>query len=64
MYRSWLEVSLSQIASNFRAIRKLAGSGVTVMPVVKADAYRHGAVEVSRVLERARRHCPAGIRNH
>lgn len=53
MYRSWLEVSLSQIAGNFRAIRKLAGSGVTVMPVVKADAYRHGAVEVSRVLEEA-----------
>ena len=53
MYRSWLEVSLSQIAANFRAIRKLAGSGVTVMAVVKADAYRHGAVEVSRVLEEA-----------
>jgi alanine racemase len=53
MYRSWLEVSLNQIATNFRAIRKLAGSGVTVMPVVKADAYRHGAVEVSRVLEEA-----------
>jgi len=53
MYRSWLEVSLSQIAANFRAIRKLAGPGVTVMPVVKADAYRHGAVEVSRVLEEA-----------
>jgi len=53
MYRSWLEVSLGQIAGNFRAIRKLAGSGVTVMPVVKADAYRHGAVEVSRVLEEA-----------
>jgi alanine racemase len=53
MYRSWLEVSLSQIAANFRAIRKVAGSGVTVMAVVKADAYRHGAVEVSRVLEEA-----------
>jgi len=53
MYRSWLEVSLSQIAANFRAIRKLAGPGITVMPVVKADAYRHGAVEVSRVLEEA-----------
>lgn len=53
MYRSWLEVSLHQIAANFLAIRKVAGPGVTVMPVVKADAYRHGAVEVSRVLEEA-----------
>lgn len=53
MYRSWLEVSLQQIEANYRAIRKAVGLGVTVMPVVKADAYRHGAVEVSRVLEEA-----------
>lgn len=52
MYRSWVEVSLSRIAANFQAVRKLAG-GVSVMPVVKADAYRHGAVEVSRTLEQA-----------
>lgn len=53
MYRSWLEVSLGQIEANFLAIRKVAGAGVTVMAVVKADAYRHGAVEVSRVLAEA-----------
>ena len=50
-YRSWVEVSRSQIAANFEAIRKVVGPSVEVMPVVKADAYRHGAVEVSRVLE-------------
>jgi len=50
--RSWIEVSLPQIASNFRAVRSLVGAGVEVMPVVKADAYRHGAVEVSRALFR------------
>ena len=50
-YRSWVEISLSRIAENFRAIRALVGPGVEVMPVVKADAYRHGAVEVSRTLE-------------
>ncbi len=50
-YRSWVEVSRSQIASNFEAIRNVVGPAVEVMPVVKADAYRHGAVEVSRVLE-------------
>ncbi|MBM3783195.1 MAG: alanine racemase [Acidobacteria bacterium] len=53
MHRSWLEVSLGQIAANFRAIRKTVGPGIAVMPVVKADAYRHGAVEVSRTLEEA-----------
>ena len=49
-YRSWVEVSRSRIADNFHAIRTLVGPQVEVMPVVKADAYRHGAVEVSRVL--------------
>jgi alanine racemase len=50
-YRSWVEVSRGQIAANFQAIRQVVGSGVEVMPVVKADAYRHGATEVSRTLE-------------
>ena len=51
--RSWVEISLKQIAENFRAVRDVVGDGVEVMPVVKADAYRHGAVEVSRALEQA-----------
>ena len=51
-YRSWVEVSLGQIARNFHAVRELVGAHVEVMPVVKADAYRHGAVEVSRRLVR------------
>jgi len=51
-YRSWVEVSRAQIAENYRAVRDAVGAGVEVMPVVKADAYRHGALEVSRVLEK------------
>jgi len=49
--RSWVEVSLAQIRANYRAVRKVVGSGVEVMAVVKADAYRHGAPEVARALE-------------
>ena len=49
-YRSWVEISLQQIADNFNAVRSVVGPLVEVMPVVKADAYRHGAVEVSRTL--------------
>lgn len=49
-YRSWVEISLKQIAENFRAVRDVVGASVEVMPVVKADAYRHGAIEVSRAL--------------
>jgi alanine racemase len=49
--RSWVEVSLGRIRSNFCAIKALVGDAVEVMPVVKADAYRHGAVAVSHALE-------------
>jgi alanine racemase len=49
--RSWVEVSLGQIRANYRAVRKVVGTAVDVMAVVKADAYRHGAVEISRALE-------------
>ncbi len=52
-YRSWVEISLKQIVQNFLAVRDVVGPGVEVMPVVKADAYRHGAVEVSRALATA-----------
>src|SRR5579862_8156606 len=49
--RSWVEVSLRQIRANYRAVRDVVGDAVEIMPVVKADAYRHGAPEVSRALE-------------
>jgi alanine racemase len=49
-YRSWVEISRNQIADNFRCIRRAVGEAVEVMPVVKADAYRHGANEIARVL--------------
>ncbi len=51
MPRTWLEVSLDRIALNYRAIQRTVGAGVQLMPVVKADAYRHGATAVSRTLE-------------
>ena len=52
-FRSWVEISLGRIAANFEAVRTTVGPEVEVMPVVKADAYRHGAVEVSRTLANA-----------
>ncbi|MCX6634074.1 MAG: alanine racemase [Acidobacteria bacterium] len=48
--RCWVEISTRRIAENFAAVREVVGPAVEVMPVVKADAYHHGAVEVSRVL--------------
>ncbi|MCS6952048.1 MAG: alanine racemase [Bryobacterales bacterium] len=51
--RCWVEVSLGQIVANFRAVQAVVGDPVEVMPVVKADAYGHGAVPVSQALEAA-----------
>lgn len=51
--RSWLEISLGRIRENFESVRRAVGPAIEVMPVVKADAYGHGALEVSRVLEDA-----------
>jgi alanine racemase len=49
-YRSYALVSRQQIASNYRNVRSVVGRGVEVAAVVKADAYGHGMLEVSRVL--------------
>ena len=46
---AWLAIDLDALGANLRALRDLAG-GVPVFPVVKADAYGHGAVPVARAL--------------
>ena len=49
----WVEVDLDIIKHNYEQVRKLLPSSVKMLGVVKADAYGHGAVEVSRVLEKS-----------
>jgi len=49
-FRSYVLVSLSQIARNYGNVRAAVGPGVEVLAVVKADAYGHGALAVSRTL--------------
>jgi alanine racemase len=48
---NWAEVSLGALRRNFRALRRLAGAGVEVCAVVKADAYGHGARECALALQ-------------
>ena len=43
------EIDLGALGANYQAI-KTAGHGAELMAVVKADAYGHGAIEVTRVL--------------
>ncbi len=50
---AWLDIDLEAIAANLEVIRLLAGPGVPVHPVVKANAYGHGAARVAKALETA-----------
>ncbi len=49
--RTWAEIDLDALAHNYRRARELTGPNVKYLGVVKADAYGHGAVQVSRKLE-------------
>jgi alanine racemase len=48
---AWLEIDLDALRSNLGVLRDLAGPGAAIRPVVKADAYGHGAVPIARALE-------------
>jgi len=50
---AWLRIDLDAIAGNLAAIRAALPAGVAMEPVVKADAYGHGAVPVAHTLETA-----------
>lgn len=51
---TWAEVNLDNLAANFNSIRNRVGTVATVMAVVKADAYGHGAVQCARRLQQER----------
>jgi alanine racemase len=48
--RTWAEISLERLAQNYRNIQAKVGRTVHVAGVVKANAYGHGAVPISRAL--------------
>ena len=47
--RTWAEIDLDALAHNYQTLRQRTGA--RFVGVVKADAYGHGSVQVSRVLE-------------
>ncbi|MCI7136944.1 MAG: alanine racemase [Candidatus Limivicinus sp.] len=51
--RTWAEISLENLRHNYEAIRKSLPAGCRFLGVVKADAYGHGALPVSRLLQEA-----------
>ena len=49
--RTWAEIDLDNIRHNYEAIRASLPEGCRFLGVVKADAYGHGALRVSKLLE-------------
>jgi len=45
---TWAEVDLNAYAHNIMELRRIAGKASRLMPVVKADGYGHGAIEITR----------------
>ncbi|RJP28170.1 MAG: alanine racemase [Candidatus Omnitrophota bacterium] len=48
---TWAEINLNNLEYNFKQLSKIVGPGVKVMVTVKADAYGHGLIKVSKKLE-------------
>ncbi len=49
MHSCWVEINHSALRHNIQAVRHLVGDHISVIAVVKANAYGHGAVEASRI---------------
>lgn len=49
--RTWAVIDLDALKENYEKLRRHIGRGVKFLGVVKADAYGHGAIQVSRVLQ-------------
>lgn len=48
--QTWVEIDLSAVAYNYKALKSALPQGTKIMAAVKANAYGHGIVEVSRKL--------------
>ncbi len=48
--RAWIEINLNNLEHNINEIKKIISSKTEIMAVVKADAYGHGMIEVSKKL--------------
>lgn len=49
--RAWIELNMEHLAHNAAQLKKMLPKSCALMPAVKADAYGHGAVAVSRALQ-------------
>jgi len=52
--KSWVEISKARLKENFRAVQSVAGTGVEVLAVVKANGYGHNAAIAGPALVEAK----------
>lgn len=48
--RTWAEINLDNLAHNYAVLRSKVGKDVKIMGIVKADAYGHGAIKISKTM--------------
>ncbi len=61
-FRNWVEIDLDNFTRNFHEVGRIVGQQTKIMQVVKADAYGHGAIEISHVAVRNGASC-LGVAN-
>lgn len=49
--RAWIEINLNNLENNINEIKKVIPSKTKIMAVVKANAYGHGIISISKKLE-------------
>ncbi|MBU1036930.1 alanine racemase [Patescibacteria group bacterium] len=60
---SWLEIESSAIRHNLQIFRKIIGSKVCLMAVVKSNAYGHGFFEVAKICDKTKEVDWLGVAN-
>ena len=51
--RAWIEVDREKLLHNVEELKRLSGTACELMPAVKANAYGHGDILISRILQTA-----------
>jgi len=49
-WSAWAEIDLQALRENLKAIKELVGPQVSILPVIKSEAYGHGLIPIAKVL--------------
>ena len=52
MNRTWVEINIDNLLFNLESIKKKIPNNTQIIAAVKANAYGHDSIEISKVLEK------------